>query len=202
MSEKLRELTEQLYNDGVQRARSEAARILEDAKKHAAELIAKAEADAQAIIGEGEKEAEALKSRVEGELALAARQAETTLKQQLVSLLADDILSQGVSDALADTQLMSQLIVTATDAWAKNGELQDVSLVISENDHIGEALNSALKGHLDRGLQIRFSGKMKDGFKLESTHGAYTISFTGDDFQQYFRSFLKKNIRDILFGVP
>jgi len=201
MSDKLRELTEQLYRDGVQRARSDAARILEDAKNHAAELIAKAEADAQAIIREGEKETEALKSRMEGELALAARQAEATLKQQLVSLLAGDILSQGVSDTLADTQLMSQLIVMATEAWAKNGELQDVVLLVSENEHIGKALNSALKGHLDEGLKIRFSDKMKDGFKLESTNGGYTMSFTKDDFQQYFRSFLKKSIRDKLFGV-
>jgi V/A-type H+-transporting ATPase subunit E len=202
MSEKLQELTERLYKEGVEKARKDAALILEEAEKLKTDLIRKAEAEAKAIIEKGRQVSMALQSRTEGELALAARQAETALKQHITSIISGDILNRGISEAFADTPLMSDLISTATGAWARSGELPDVSLIlsVSQKEKFNESFGNAIKNRLDEGLKVKFSDRMKDGFRIESNSGDYVMSFSDDDFHEYFRSFLKEKTRTVLFG--
>ena len=47
---KLQELTEKLYNDGLEKGRSEAERLVAEAKESAAKIIAEAKAEAEADV--------------------------------------------------------------------------------------------------------------------------------------------------------
>ncbi len=202
MSDKLQELTDRLYRDGVEKARNEAETILADAGKNKDEIIRKAEIDAAAILEKGRKDADALRSRTESELAMAARQAEGALKQRIVNILSDTILTEGVQNALNDETLLNDLIVSTTGAWADDGEIPEISLILNDDksDKFITGLKSLLNKQLDNGLSIEFSKRMKSGFRIESKDGSYAMSFTEKDYEEYFRSFIKEKSRAALFG--
>lgn len=202
MSDKLQELTDRLYQDGVEKARIEAAAILAEAENTKNEIVRKAENDAVAILEKGRKEADALRSKTESELAMAARQSEGALKQRITNLLTDSVLSSGVQAAMENDDLLNSLIISTMGAWAENGEIPEISLVLSKDKEgeFSDKLNASLKKRLDQEINIRFSDRMKGGFKVESKDGSYTMSFTDDDFQEFFRSFIKDRTRASLFG--
>lgn len=202
MSDKLKELTDRLYRDGVEKARNEAETILADAGINKDEIIRKAEMDAAAILEKGRKDADALRSRMESELAMAARQAEGALKQRIINILSDTVLTEGVQNALNDEALLNDLIVSTMDAWADDGKIPEISLVLSDSkkDQLIKGLKSSLKKQIDDGLSIEFSDRMKSGFRIESKDGSYAMSFTEKDFEEFFRSFIKEKTRAALFG--
>ena len=50
--DKLQELTEKLYNDGLSKGREEGERLLEEARKQAEEIVAQARRQAEDIVSE------------------------------------------------------------------------------------------------------------------------------------------------------
>jgi V/A-type H+-transporting ATPase subunit E len=202
MSDKLQELTDRLYQDGVEKARNEAEAILAETGKKKEEIIRKAENDAAAIVEKGRRDAAALKSKTESELAMAARQAEGALKQRLINLLTDTVLITAVKAAMSDEALLNDLIITTMGAWAENGEIPEISLVLGDDrkGDFSDRLKTSLKKQLNQGIDIVFSDRMKSGFRVESKDGSYTMSFTEQDFQEFFRSFIKDKTRSALFG--
>ncbi len=201
MDDKLQELTDRLYRDGVEKARKEAQAILADAEKQKEEIIRKAEQEAAAILEKGRKESDDLRARTGSELSMAARQAEGALKQRIVNILSDNILDEGVQSALNNENLLNNLIVSTMASWASDGNIPDISLVLSEDkkDVFTAGLKSALKKQISDGLNIEFSSRMKSGFRIESKDGSYAMSFTDKDFQEFFRSFIKDKSRASLF---
>ncbi|RKX77577.1 MAG: hypothetical protein DRP60_06335 [Spirochaetes bacterium] len=201
MDDKLQELTDRLYKDGVEKARKEAQAILADAQTQKEEIIRKAEQDAAAILEKGRKESDDLRARTGSELAMAARQAEVALKQRIVNIFSDNILDEGVQSALNNENLLNDLIVATMSAWASDGNIPDISLVLSEEKKgvFSEGLKSALKKQISDGLNIEFNSRMKSGFRIESKNGSYAMSFTDKDFQEFFRSFIKDKSRASLF---
>jgi len=202
MNDKLQILTDRIYKDGVERARAEAETLLREAAEKGDKTTGKAEVEAKAIVEEGRREVEALRLKTEAELALAARQTESALKQRIVTLLANGILHEEVDKSLRDEALLSKLILKAMDAWATSGETPNLSLVLSDalEREFLLGLQAALKGRINQGLSISFSDKVGSGFKFESKNGTYKLSFANRDFEEFFRSFMKEKTRTALFG--
>ena len=61
MENKLQELTEKIYKEGVEKGSEEASRIVSEAKDEAGKVLAKAQEEAAAIISKAQQEAEDLK---------------------------------------------------------------------------------------------------------------------------------------------
>jgi V/A-type H+-transporting ATPase subunit E len=87
MSDKLQELTDRLYSEGVDKARKEAEKIIADAESRGESIVKEATTEAERIIEQSRNDAKDLKSRMENELAMAARQAETALNSALLPYL-------------------------------------------------------------------------------------------------------------------
>ena len=62
MQNKLQELTDKLYNEGLAKGKQEGEEILAKAKVQADEIIAKAKAEAEAIVAAAHKDAADLRS--------------------------------------------------------------------------------------------------------------------------------------------
>ena len=74
MQDKLQELTEKLYNEGLSKGKQEGEEILANARKQAEEIIAKANSDAAAIKAAALKEADELKTKITGDVKMASLQ--------------------------------------------------------------------------------------------------------------------------------
>jgi V/A-type H+-transporting ATPase subunit E len=202
MSDKLQELTDRLYSEGVDKARKEAERIVADAESRGEAIVSDATAEAKRVIEQSRKDAKELQSRTENELSMAARQAETALKQRIINILADNVLSDDVDKSLGDNDLLKDLILSAVKAWADSGEVPEIELVISRDKEgaFAQGLTKELTERLKDKPVIEFSDRMKNGFRIESKEGTYALSFTDKDFEEFFRSFLRDKTRTTLFG--
>ena len=201
MSQKLQELTQKLYQEGVEKARTEANTILEDAEAKKQELLQAAQQKAETLVANGKKEAEQLVAKGESELKLAAKQALSALKQEAVNLLSGNVLSEGVAGALADKEVVKRLIVEIAAQWG-SGEQTDlrVTLSKSQQSELEGFLKKELKAELDKGLIVEFEERVKSGFRIQAQDGSYMLSFAEQDFEQYFQSFIKERTKALLFS--
>ena len=90
MDAKIQELTEKIYNEGVERGQTEAQRLIAEAETKAKTIEADAQARAAALIADAERRAKELKENTQSELRLYSAQ----LVDSLRSSIADQIQGQ------------------------------------------------------------------------------------------------------------
>lgn len=202
MSQKLQELTQKLYQEGVEKARLEAEKILEEAEQSKQEMLAQAKKEAEDLIENGKREAEKLVAKGESELKLAAKQSVSALRQKTVDLLAHAVLGEGISSALGDREFLKGLIQTLVSKWSSEAQSLDLKLILSKErkDELEEYLKKELADQLSKGLEVEFEERMKTGFQVVAKDGSFMLSFSDQDFEAFFQSFVKDNIRSVLFA--
>ena len=72
---KLQQLTDKLYQEGLEKGRAEAESLVAEAEARAAKIVAEAEARAAKIAADAERKAEDVEKNAMTEIALAGKQA-------------------------------------------------------------------------------------------------------------------------------
>lgn len=204
MNKKLQELTDRLYQEGVEKARLQADLLIAEAEKNRDEILESARTEAERIIAEGKKNVETMEARKHAEWVIASKQAIATLRQNIVNILSSKILGEGIRTALKSNELVIHLIRTIAKGWVANDIAPDLHVIIPHNktdiEEFRASLEANLKESLDTGFTLTTSDGLTSGFRMEAQDGRYVMSFTEEDFQAFFRSFFKDNTCDILFG--
>ena len=202
MSDKLKELTEHLYRKGVEQARQEADSILSDAENERQKILSEARAEAESIISHAQTEVDSLRKHREAEISLAARHCEGEIKTRITNLLSQTQLNEEIGRSIANADMMIDLVKQITDMWASGDEVPEPRIILAAGsiEDFQERLKSALKEKIASGLSLEISDKFRSGFRIEAADGSYAMSFTEDDFREYFRSFFKEETKKILFG--
>lgn len=203
MENKLQELTKKIYTEGVDKANKEAEAIIAGAKAEAENLQKQAEKDAALIIEQAEKEAREIKNNVHSEVRLSARQAISTIKQQLTGLITAKATGEEVKKAFADKEFIQRIIETTLKNWNPSGTKGvDVALLLPEKDQkeLNDYFVKKQKSLLDSGLELRFDESMKTGFKIGPKDDSYQISFTEEDFENFFRNYLRPRTTELLYS--
>ncbi len=202
MQKKLQELTEKIYQEGVEKANQEAEQILADAKKEAKELMAKATKEAASTREKAEKEAEELKSNALNELQLSARQAISDVKQQIINLVQVKTIEPQTKEAFKEEAFTKDIIQTIVKNWdPKGSDHVDLAVLLPEKKQkeFEAFFKQQAKELLDKGLEVSFSEKVKGGFKIGPKDGAYLISFSDEDFEHFFKMYMRPRLIDMLF---
>ena len=92
--EKIQELTEKIYREGVEKGQAEGARIIEQAQAEAAKIVADAKEQAAAIEAGAKKKAAELDANTKSELKLYTSQSLNALKSEIANILTDKIVSE------------------------------------------------------------------------------------------------------------
>jgi len=203
MQNKLQELTEKLYQEGLTKGQIEAEKILSQAKEEARQIIENAKKEADHIIHEAQKKSEEFLKNAQSEFKLSARQAINSLKQQITNLISDEILKIVLPDILKNKEFLNQIILTAVKNWITSSEnAGNLELLVSPEDekNVKEYFLKSAKELLDKGLVIKPSSSLKNGFQIIPVDGGYKISFTEEDFINYFKEYLRPRLLNILFN--
>ncbi len=199
---KIQELTEKIYQDGIEKVRQEERVILDNARKEANALIESAKKDAEAAIRNAQAEALQTKSKLEAEMKIASNQALSLLKQQIADLLSEAALSSAVREAMNDVDFMKSLIQTIVSKWNPSQTNVDLTVVLPEDKK--EAFLNLFKSKageiLGKGIEIKFEGRMAGGFHIGPSDNSFKLSFSEKDFIQFFKSFLRQKAKEILFS--
>ena len=194
MDNKIQELTEKIFNEGVEKGRAEAERIVAEANTQAAEILKAAEAQAEAIVAKARKAAEELNVNTRSELKLYGAQAIGALKSEAATLVTDTIVKESVKNAFSE-DLLKQVILKIAENWSSNEQL-----IISTAEAEALKANFATKAKmlLDKGIEIKQVNGVK-GFSISPADGSYKVNFGEGEFETFLKSFLRPQMVELLF---
>lgn len=198
---KLQELTQKLYNEGLEKGRTEADRLVAEAKQEAAKIIADAKAEAEAVTKAAEVRAEDIAKNAMTEISLAGRQAVSKVKSELAEAIVAKATSDAVKAATIDSTFVKDMLLAVAKNWS--AATTDVSLVALLPEDKRKELDAAMQKSADElmkaGIEVGYSKEVKSGFKVGEKSGGYYISFTDESFDALLKEYLREKVANMLY---
>ena len=201
MENKLQELTDKLYKEGLSKGKEEGEAILAKANEKATQIIEDARKQAAAILKAAGTEAEDLKAKVEGDVKMAAAQSIQATRKDIENLMVKGMTGKQVASALSSADFIKEIIRTVAQKFSTQ-ESADLGLILPEN--LRKELEPFVSGELSRilgsGIDASFSKNISGGFRIGPKDGSYFISLTDETFKDLICEYLRPATRKILFG--
>lgn len=201
MQNKLQELTDKLYQEGLSKGKEEGEKILAAAKAEAEKILSDAKAEAAKITAKATADAESLASKAKSDVKMASEQALQATKKDIENILVDSIVKAGVKAELSDEKILKEVVL----AVAKNFSAQestDLALVLPEalKAQIEPWAVSELAATLGKGVKAEFSKKIAGGFTIGPADGSWFVSLTDETFNELVCEYLRPVTKKLLFG--
>lgn len=203
MENKLQELTEKLYSIGVEKAKNEGEIIIAEAQTKAEEIIKNANAEAKAILINAKNESSELKKNTESELKLSSKQVIATIKNQINNLIVQDLVSKDLEKSLADNDFIKSLIDLVVKKWdIDDAQSTDLEIILPQEKKadFDKFIKAKINNLLAKGLAVNFDDNFKSGFKIAPKDNSYIINFAQEDFDNFFKTYLKAKTANLLYG--
>ena len=202
MENKLQELTQKLYDEGLSKGRQESDALVAESQARASKIVADAKAEAASIIAEAKAKAEDLHKNSLTEISLAGRQTVARLKETIANMIVVTSVSGGVASANLDPKFIKDILVAVATNW--QGSSSDVvelkALLPADREvELGTAFESSVKANVAGGLDIEYSSGVKSGFRIEPKAGGFYISFSDADFDALLGEYLRPKVSQILY---
>ena len=199
--DKLQELTQKLYEEGLAKGKQDGEALLQKAQAEAEGIVKQAQEEAEAILAKARKDAEDFKVKVEGDVKMAAQQAVQATRTDIENLVVSKVVDGTVDKALANEDYIKGIITAVAQKFSAD-EPADLSLVLPES--LKAALEPFVKNELGKllgkGVDASFSKKVAGGFKIGPKDGGYFVSLTDETFKDLIGSYLRPATKKLLFG--
>lgn len=199
--DKLQELTQKLYEEGLAKGKQDGEALLQKAQSEAEGIVKQAQEEAEAILAKARKDAEDFKVKVEGDVKMAAQQAVQATRTDIENLVVSKVVDGTVDKALANEDYIKGIITAVAQKFSAD-EPADLSLVLPEN--LKKSLEPFVKNELGKllgkGIDASFSKKVAGGFKIGPKDGGYFVSLTDETFKDLIGSYLRPATKKLLFG--
>ena len=202
MENKLQALTDKLYQDGLSKGKEEGERLLQEAKAQASRIVESAQEQAKEIVEKARKEAEDLKNNTLTEIKITSRQMISTLKEEVENHLMRRSLAPALHSAMEQVEFVQLVIVKAMECFKPagyNGLSLELLLPEDYRNRFDKFLEGQLGADLEAGLEVKFDGDLKGGFKIVNKAEGYQLSFTEEDFVALFEEYARPRIKQLLF---
>ncbi len=201
MQNKLQEMTDKLYNEGLSKGKQEGEEILARSRKEAEEIIAQAQKQAEEILAQAQKQAEDLSTKVNSDLKMAAQQSIAATKQDIENVIVAKMTDCEVAKALTSAEFVKQIILAVAEGFKSDAPVE-MEVVLPESlrkemePFIKKELATVLKG----GVDAQFSKKVAGGFTIGPKGEGWFVSFKDDTFKALISEYLRPATKKILFG--
>lgn len=203
MENKLQELTNKLYNEGVEKAKDEAQQIVDQAKKDAEKIKQDAKQEATQMVEDARKESEDLKKNVLSEIDLAAKQTLREIKKQITEMITARVISKPVKQSMEDADFMKEIIRNVIQNWnPQSQEPVELSVILPKKmqQELKDYFESKAYQELNASITVHVSERMKGGFSIGPSDGSYKISFSEADFENFFKGYFRPRTVKMLFA--
>ncbi len=196
MNNKIQELTDIIYNEGVAKGQAQADQILAQANDQAAKIIADAQKQADSLLAAARKEAADNAENVQKELRLHAAQAVEALKSEIATVVTDKIVQDSVKGFTADQKSFNEFMLRIAQEWGKN---QQIEINAQDADALTRYFNANAKALLDKGVKITQVNGQPAEFSIQPADGSYKVNFGTEEFMNWFKSMLRPQLVETLF---
>lgn len=198
---KLQELTDRLYQEGLSKGRQEAEQVLEDAKKEAARIIADAKAQAEKTVAEAKAQADDIVAKAASDVKMASTQALGATKADIQNAILAKVVDQKVSAALAEDKFICEVILNVAKNFSTENNC-DLELTLGQNtsEKVLDYVKNEVAKAIGVNIEVVLSKKIKGGLTIGPKDGAYFVSLTDETFSELIREYLRPATRKTLFG--
>ena len=202
MQNKLQELTDKLYNEGLAKGKQDADNLLSEAREQAAGIVAQAKEQAAKILSDAQKAADDLKTRTEGDIKMASTQTLAALRQQIAEMVETKAVGSKVDDTLSDKEFVGKLISTVAGAFKADGGAAALDVILPQQmkdqlqDFLAKNIDKTLAGSLSFGFSDDFAG----GFRIAPKDKGYYLDFTDESFRDLLGEYLRPATAKHLLG--
>lgn len=196
MENKIQELTDKIYREGVEKGHEEAKKIIEKAQEEAKKVIEDARVEADSIVATARKSAGELAENTQSELKLFAAQAVNALKSEIATLMADKIVDADVKAFVAEKSSLNAFIVALASKWSVN---EPIVISTADAEGLKKYFVARAKELLDKEVKIEQVNGIKTLFSVSPTDGSYKVNFGEEEFMNYFKEFLRPQLVEMLF---
>lgn len=199
--DKLQELTDKLYNEGLSKGKQEGEAMIQKAKDTAAQIISEAKAQAEEIIAKAKKDAADYQTKIESDLKMASAQALQSTRKDIENLVVGKVVDAPVKAAVSSPDFLKEIITAVAKNFSAE-QATDIALVLPES--LKESLEPFVKNELSKiigkGIDASFSKKIAGGFNIGPKDGSYFVSMTDDTFNGLISEYLRPATKKLLFG--
>ena len=196
MENKIQELTDKIYREGVEKGNTEAQKLIANAQDEAKKIVEDARKEAEAIVAASRKSADELAENTKSELKLFAGQAVNALKSEIATLVTDKIVNADVKAFAADKDYLNAFIVALASKWSVN---EPIVISTADADGLKKYFAAQAKALLDKGVKIEQVNGNKTLFAVSPADGSYKVNFGEEEFMNYFKEFLRPQLVEMLF---
>ncbi len=203
MENKLQQLTQKLYDEGLEKGRAEADRLVAEAKTQVGKLLADARTEAEEIVRKAQVKAEDVEKNTLTEIALAGKQAVARIKSEIASLIVARTTGEGIKAAALDAAFLKEMMLSVARNWngAAAGKVELAALLPeSERARLDAAFAAGAKELLAAGIEVGYSERVKTGFRIAEKDGGYYISFADADLEALVSEYLREKVAAMLFN--
>lgn len=194
--EKIQELTEKILREGVEKGQAEAERIIAEAKGQAEKILEQARLQAQDITAQAQKQAGETAANTRSELKMYTGQALSALKSEVTNVLTDHVVKEAVKGLTASPDFLGQFAVALAEKWSAN---EPIVISSSEADSLKAYFAAKAKALLDKGVTINKVNGKDTLFSIAPADGSYKVNFGKEEFETYFKNFLRPQLVEMLF---
>ena len=200
MQNKLQELTDRLYNEGLSKGKQEGEELLAKAKVQADEMIAKAKAEAAQIVAAAQKQADEIKTKTASDIRMASTQSLAATKKDIETLVVGKMTDEAVKKTLSSADFVKDIIKAVAEKFTTDGPV-DLELILPETlkADLEPFATKELAKILGAGVEASFSKKVSGGFRIGPKEGGYFVSFTEDTFNELISEYLRPATKKLLF---
>ena len=201
MQNKLQELTDRLYNEGLSKGKQEGEELLAKAKVQADDIIAKAQAEAAQIVEAARKQAEEIRTKTASDVKMAASQSIAATKKDIETLIVGKMTEGAVKKNLSTPDFIKELIKAVAEKFSTDCPV-DINLILPESlkNDLEPFATKELTKILGAGVEASFSKKVSGGFQIGPKNEGWFVSFTDETFSQLISEYLRPATKKLLFG--
>lgn len=196
MENKIQELTDKIYREGVEKGNEEAQKLIAKAQEEAKRIIEDAHKEADSIVATAHKSADELAENTKSELKLFAGQAVNALKSEIATLVTDNIVNADVKAFAANKDYLNAFIVALASKWSVN---EPIVISTADAEDLTKYFAAKAKDLLDKGVKIEQVNGIKTLFSVSPADGSYKVNFGEEEFMNYFKEFLRPQLVEMLF---
>jgi V/A-type H+-transporting ATPase subunit E len=196
MENKVQEITDKIYREGVEKGQAEAQKIIEAAEVEKTTLLKKAHQEADKIVADAKKSAEELSKHTQAELQLYAGRAVEALKSEIANLVTGSIVDAAMKETVNSEWLQNLMLTLATD-WVTK---ENIVIQTADAAALTQYFANRAKGLLDKSVKIEQVNGKPTEFIVMPKDKSYKMQFGDEEFAAYFKEFLRPQLFEMLFN--
>ena len=196
MENKVQEITDKIYREGVEKGQEEAQKIIEAAEAAKAEMLKKAQQEAEKIVADAKKSAEELAKNTKSELQMYAGRAVEALKSEIANLVTGSVVDVAVKSSVNNEWLQKLMLTLATDWVTKENVVIQTADAAALTHYFAKHANDLL----GKGVHIEQVNGKHAGFTIMPAAKGFKVQFGEAEFAAYFKEFLRPQLVEMLFN--